>query len=83
MLTGKDLLRKVQSIDVNTEPSEKKSLRDRLDLAEKENQQILYEQKLSKQRRLGLPIQGPLTLEQFNRYEWTLGRRTTNGTPTD
>jgi len=66
MLTGKDLLRKVQSMDLNKEPSEKKPPGYYMDLAEKENQQIFYEQKLSKQRRLGLPIQGPLTLEQFN-----------------
>ena len=67
MLTGKDLLRKVQSIDVNTEPSEKKPPGYYMDLAEKENQQIFYEEKLSKQRRLGLLIQGPLTLKQFNK----------------
>jgi len=70
MLTGKDLLSKIQSIDLTKNPSEQKPFGYYMDLAEKENQQYRYEDKLSKQRRLGLPIQGPLTLEnQFERME--------------
>ena len=69
MLTGKDLLRKVQSIDLTKEPSEQKPVGSFGDYFEKENQQYRYEDKLSKQRRLGLPIQGPLTLKQFERME--------------
>ena len=67
MLTGNELLRKVQSLDLTKEPREQKPPGYYMDLVEKENQQFYYEHKLSKQRRLGLPIQGPLTLEQFDR----------------
>jgi hypothetical protein len=67
MLTGDELLRKVQSIDLTKEPREQKPPGYYMDLVEKENQQYLYERKLTKQRLLGLPIQGPLTLKQFNR----------------
>jgi len=70
VLTGNELLKKLQSIDLNKEPTEQKafgSFADYMDLVSEENKSYLYEEKLSKQRRLGLPIQGPLTLKQFNR----------------
>ena len=67
MITGNELLRKVQSIDLTKRPSEQKPVGSFGDYLEKENQQYRYEEKLSKQRRLGLPIQGPLTPKQFNK----------------
>ena len=70
MLTGKDLLKKVRSIDPNKEPTEQKtsvSIHELMSRASEEEQSYYYENKLRKQRFLGLPIQGPLTLEQFNR----------------
>ena len=67
MITGNELLRKVQSIDLTKRPSEQKPVGYFSDYLEKEIQQYRYEEKLSKQRRLGLPIQGPLTPKQFNR----------------
>ena len=65
MITGNEFLRKVQSLDLTKR--EQKPVGYYMDLVEKENQQYRYEEKLSKQRRLGLPIQGPLTPKQFNR----------------
>tara|TARA_B100001559_G_scaffold290217_1_gene269083 strand:+ start:273 stop:479 length:207 start_codon:yes stop_codon:yes gene_type:complete len=65
MITGNEFLRKVQSLDLTKR--EQKPVGYYMDLVEKENQQYRYEEKLSKQRRLGLPIQGPLTSKQFNR----------------
>ena len=70
MLTGKDLLKKVRSIDPNKEPTEQKtsvSIHELMSRASEEEQSYFYEQKLRKQRLLGPPIQGPLTLKQFNR----------------
>lgn len=70
MLTGDELLKKFRSIDLSKEPTEQKafgSFADCMRLALEEQQPYFYENKLRKQRRLGLPIQGPLTLEQSNR----------------
>jgi len=70
MLTGKEFLKKVRSIDPNKEPTEQKtsvSIHELMSRASEEEQSYYYEQKLRKQRLLGPPIQGPLTLKQFNR----------------